>query len=246
MRRGGGQQSGWRAVPKEGVDLTETAGHGQGRVVANTPWVRPRCAPPGCHAGSSAHRAAPGPRMGRQSALHELAAVDARIVPDHHDLGCRRVGRQRLGANAVKVALTALRATWYGKRPVARPTAPKMLRRRLVSRDITCWREPLGDPGQADPEQQADVGLVFGQYHRTVGQPSELLVQDGQRLVVVRVALGDLAGSPPTRRPHRPAGAGCAARGRAAHGRPAGPTTPRAAARPAADAPAGGHRPCPP
>ena len=41
------------------------------------------------------------------------------------------------------------------------------------------------------------MGLVLGQHHRAVGQLPELLVQVGEDLVAVGVALGDQAGPPP-------------------------------------------------
>ena len=41
--------------------------------------------------------------------------------------------------------------------------------------------------------------LVLGQHHRTGGQVAELLVEVGQDLVAVGVALGDQAGPPPGR-----------------------------------------------
>jgi hypothetical protein len=41
------------------------------------------------------------------------------------------------------------------------------------------------------------VGLVLGQHHRAVGQLAQLLVQGGQDLVAVGIALGDQAGPPP-------------------------------------------------
>jgi hypothetical protein len=43
------------------------------------------------------------------------------------------------------------------------------------------------------------VGLVLGQQHRALGQLVELLVQIGQDLVAVGVALGDQPRSPPGR-----------------------------------------------
>jgi hypothetical protein len=41
------------------------------------------------------------------------------------------------------------------------------------------------------------VGLILGQHHRALGQLIELLVQAGEDLLAVGVALGDQAGPPP-------------------------------------------------
>ena len=41
------------------------------------------------------------------------------------------------------------------------------------------------------------MGLVLGQHHRALGQIPELLVQGGQDLRSVGVALGDQPGPPP-------------------------------------------------
>ena len=41
------------------------------------------------------------------------------------------------------------------------------------------------------------MGLILGQHHRTVGQVADLLLQVGEDLVAVGVALGDQAGPPP-------------------------------------------------
>jgi hypothetical protein len=58
------------------------------------------------------------------------------------------------------------------------------------------------------------VGLVLGQHDRAVGQVAEVLVQGGEGLVAVGVALGDQGGCA-RRRPYGPAGAGSASRWRA-------------------------------
>jgi hypothetical protein len=55
----------------------------------------------------------------------------------------------------------------------------------------------MGDPGGPHPGQQVDVGFVFGQDHRTLGQLVDRLPQRGQGVVAVGVALGDQPRPPP-------------------------------------------------
>src|SRR5512133_2522199 len=97
----------------------------------------------------------------------------------------------------------ALRVTWYRNRPVRRSTAPKMVRRRW-SRGHDLLALPWGDPGRADPGQQLDVGLVLGQHHRARGQVADLLLEVGDDLVAVGVALGNQAGPPAGDLAHAP------------------------------------------
>jgi hypothetical protein len=50
--------------------------------------------------------------MGGQPPLHDLGVVDDHVVADHCDQRRGRVGGQQLIAEAVKLALTALRQIW--------------------------------------------------------------------------------------------------------------------------------------
>jgi hypothetical protein len=62
------------------------------------------------------------------------------------------------------------------------------------------------------------MGLVLGQHHRALGQITELLVQGGQDLVAVGVALGDQPRSPPGRHLPDASVQGVQADGRVAQG----------------------------
>jgi hypothetical protein len=140
--------------------------------------------------------------VGGQPPLDELGAVDDHIVANHRDLWRGRVGGQQVlqergeagadGADGFAGHLVAEAAAGNVDGTKDRP-AP------IGAGGHDLLALPLDDPGGTDPGEQVDVGLVFGQHDRAVEQVADLLLQVGEDLVAVGVALGDQLGPPPGR-----------------------------------------------
>jgi hypothetical protein len=85
---------------------------------------------------------------------------------------------------------------WYRKRPLARPTAPKILRRRLLPGVITCWR--VHAPSRWPAPRAAARGRVSSSANTTApsGGAARVGPDVGDDLVGVGGVLGDQLGLP--------------------------------------------------
>jgi hypothetical protein len=134
---------------------------------------------------------------GGQPPLDELGAVNDDVVADHRHLWRGQVGgqqlRQKCGeAGADRIAADLVAEAAAGKVDGAEDAAAP-----VGARGHDLLALPLGDPGGTHPGQQVDVGPVFGQHDRALVQVPELLMQVGEDLGAVGVALGDQPGPPP-------------------------------------------------
>jgi hypothetical protein len=198
VRRGRGQQLRWSALAEEGVDLADAALDGQGRVVGQprlerTPDPLGRVVV-GAVARAVQHQQA---RVGGKPSLDDLGVVDDDVVADDRDHGRGRVGGQQLLAEAGEAGADGLATDLVEELAAGQVDRAEDAAAPVLARGHDVLAGPFDDPGRADPGQQVEMGLVLGQQHRPVGQVAELLVQVGQDLVAVGVALGDQARPPP-------------------------------------------------
>jgi hypothetical protein len=125
--------------------------------------------------------------------------VDDHVVADHRHHRRGRVGGQQLlaergEAGADRLAADLVEEAAVGDVDRAEDRPPPVLARR---HDLLAGA--AHHPGGPHPRQQVDMGLVFGQHDRALGQLGDGLAQRGQDLVAVGVALGDQPRSPPGR-----------------------------------------------
>jgi hypothetical protein len=135
--------------------------------------------------------------MGGQPPLDDLGMVDDDVVADHHDHGCGRVGGQELLVEGTEAGAYGLAKDLVEEAASVQADGAKDGPPPVGPRGHDFLAGSTGDPGGPHPGEQVEVGLVFGQDDRAVGQVPELLVQLGEGLVAVRVALADRPGPPP-------------------------------------------------
>jgi len=135
--------------------------------------------------------------MGGQPPLHDLGVVDDDVVADHRHQRRSRIGGQQLLAERGEADADGLVGHLAQEPAGAQVDRAEDGAATVLAGGHDLLASPSGDPGGPHPGQQVDVGLILGQHHRTVGQVADLLLQVGEDLVAVGVALGDQAGPPP-------------------------------------------------
>jgi len=137
--------------------------------------------------------------LGGQPPLDELGAVDDHVVADHRYLWRGRVGGKELLQERGEGSADGLAGHLVAEAAAGKVDGTEDTAAPVSARGHDLLALPSGDPGGADPGEQVDVGLVFGQHHRAVGQVPDLLMQVGEDLVAVGVTLGDQPGPAPGR-----------------------------------------------